>query len=80
MLNYGTSSLEARNPIAGGWVEIASRLRDMRTRADYDSVFVRIEDEIPSTLADARDFAARLDRLPKRHPQPGSVRQGSQYY
>ena len=54
-------------------------MKRARERADYESVFVRIEDQIPATLDEARDFAARLGRLPSRHPHPGSVRQGAQF-
>ena len=52
--------------------EIGARLKDERQRADYNTIFARIQDEVPDVLADARDFAARLSRLPSRHPNPKS--------
>jgi uncharacterized protein (UPF0332 family) len=55
--------------------EIAGRLKEKRERADYDDNYKRLADEIPEMLADAQDFAARLQRLDPRHPNPGSVRQ-----
>ena len=54
--------------------QIAGRLKEKRERADYNPNFIRIEDEVPELLAEARDFAARLDKLPARHPNPASVR------
>jgi uncharacterized protein (UPF0332 family) len=54
--------------------EIAARLKEKRERADYHQTYNRISDEIPGMLADARDFADRLRRLPSRHPNPVSVR------
>ncbi len=53
---------------------IAERLKEKRERADYRSQFVRIEDEVPEVLKDAREFAAKLAKLPPRHPSPQSVR------
>jgi hypothetical protein len=55
--------------------EIAGRLKEKRERADYDDNYKRLADEIPEMLADAQDFAVRLQRLDPRHPNPGSVRQ-----
>jgi hypothetical protein len=54
--------------------QIAIRLKEKRERADYKSVYRRIEEEVPQVLADARDFVARLGRLEPRHPNPGSMR------
>jgi uncharacterized protein (UPF0332 family) len=53
---------------------IAARLKEKRERADYNSFFARVQDEVPVLLADARDFAARLDKLPARFPNPKSMR------
>ena len=53
---------------------IAERLKEKRERADYSPHFTRIQDEVPELLADARDFATHLERLPLRHPRPESVR------
>jgi uncharacterized protein (UPF0332 family) len=54
---------------------IAVRLKEKRERADYENYFVRVVEEVPILLADAREFAALLNRLPVRHPNPGSMRQ-----
>jgi len=54
--------------------QIAMRLKEKRERADYNSHFARIEEEIPPTLADARRFEALLSTLADRHPNPASVR------
>ena len=54
--------------------QIAERLKEKRQRADYEPNFIRIEEEVPELLAEARDFAARLDKLPARYPNPASVR------
>jgi uncharacterized protein (UPF0332 family) len=54
---------------------IAGRLKEKRERADYQNNYKRLADEIPEMLADAQDFAARLQRLNPRHPNPSSVRQ-----
>ena len=53
---------------------IAVRLKGKRQQADYNGYFPRLEGEVPGVIADARDFAARLDKLPSRFPNPGSVR------
>jgi len=55
--------------------QIALRLKEKRERADYESVFTRIEEEVPAVLDDAREFARLLSILPPRHPNPRSVRQ-----
>lgn len=55
--------------------EIAGRLKEKRRRADYEEHYRRLVDEIPVMLTDAQDFAARLQRLNPRHPNPASVRQ-----
>lgn len=54
--------------------EIASRLKDKRERADYESIYVRITEEIPEMLADAQRFASGLQKLNPRHPNPASIR------
>lgn len=54
---------------------IAGRLKRQRERADYDNVFVRVNEEIPGALADVQDFATLLTRLPARHPNPRAMRQ-----
>ena len=54
---------------------IAGRLKRQRERADYDNGFVRVDEEIPGTLADALNFAALLVRIPARHPNPKAMRQ-----
>jgi predicted secreted protein len=54
--------------------QIALRLKEKREKADYRSVYRRIEEEVPQVLSEARDFAARLGRLAPRHPNPASVR------
>jgi hypothetical protein len=53
---------------------IGTRLKLNRERADYDDIFVRVKEEVPAALSDARDFAARLAKLPTRFPNPISVR------
>jgi uncharacterized protein (UPF0332 family) len=55
--------------------DLGSRLKENRRRADYDTVFVRAADDVPTILSDARDFALRLSRLPARLPNPASQRQ-----
>lgn len=55
--------------------QIADRLKEKRERADYRSTYARIADDIPDMLADAQDFATRLQQLHQRHPNPASVRQ-----
>jgi uncharacterized protein (UPF0332 family) len=55
--------------------EIAARIKEKRERADYNSSYARIDEDVPGMLADARDFAIRLARLPVRHPDPKSQRQ-----
>ena len=55
--------------------QIAGRLKEKRERADYDDNYKRLADEIPEMLADAQDFALRLQRLNPRHPNPASARQ-----
>jgi len=54
---------------------IANRLREKRVRADYNKVFLRIDDEIEALIQDAQDFAAGLVALPPRFPDPTHVRQ-----
>jgi hypothetical protein len=53
---------------------IAARLKETRERADYEALFVRIGEVVPTVISDAKDFAARLDRLPDRFPNPASIR------
>jgi uncharacterized protein (UPF0332 family) len=66
---------ESPEPDCRRLAEIAARLKEKRERADYNPHFVRVQEEVPDLLADARDFAARLGRLPTRHPNPSSRRQ-----
>jgi uncharacterized protein (UPF0332 family) len=54
--------------------QIALRLKEKREKADYKPVYHRIEEEVPQVLSEAQDFAARLERLAPRHPNPASVR------
>jgi uncharacterized protein (UPF0332 family) len=46
---------------------IADRIKEKRIRADYDPIFVRLEEEVPSILASAQDLANRLVKLDPRH-------------
>jgi hypothetical protein len=55
--------------------EIAKRLKEKRERADYNKVYLRINDEVNELIDDAQDFAARLVALPGRFPAPAHVRQ-----
>jgi len=55
--------------------QIANRLKQKRERADYDTTFPRIDEEVPIMLAEARHFAKLLATLPTRHPSPKSQRQ-----
>ena len=55
--------------------QIAGRLKEKRERADYQPNFARLDVEVPNLLADARDFATKLQNLPHRFPKPSSVRQ-----
>lgn len=54
---------------------IAVRLKKLRERADYEPMFVRIDEEIPFVLEDAQVFAALLSKLPARHPSKRAMRQ-----
>lgn len=54
---------------------IAGRLKEKRERADYENHFARLDEEVPSLLAEARDFAALLATVHPRHPNPASMRQ-----
>jgi uncharacterized protein (UPF0332 family) len=54
---------------------IAARLKEKRERADYENYFARVAEEVPGLLADAKEFAERLNRLPSRYPNPKSMRQ-----
>lgn len=54
---------------------MALRLKEKRERADYEDSFARIAEEVPVILEDVREFAAVLNRLPARHPNPKSMRQ-----
>jgi uncharacterized protein (UPF0332 family) len=69
--------LFSTNPEPDCWklAQIASRLKEKRERADYDSVYPRVDEEVPVVLEAARDFATRLAKLPARHPNPKSQRQ-----
>jgi uncharacterized protein (UPF0332 family) len=54
--------------------EIAKRLKEKRQRADYEDFYARLGDDMPAILADAKDFADRLARLPARLPVNSGVR------
>ena len=54
--------------------QITARLREKRNRADYEPYFVRIEEEIPELLKDARNFSAGIKILAPRFPNPASTR------
>jgi uncharacterized protein (UPF0332 family) len=54
--------------------ELGSRLRDIRARADYSDLFLRIEEEVEEVIRDAKSFAANLTDLAARLPSPRSVR------
>jgi uncharacterized protein (UPF0332 family) len=53
---------------------IALRLKEKRERADYESHYARVADDVPAVLAEAQQFVAMLNRLPARHPNPQSQR------
>jgi uncharacterized protein (UPF0332 family) len=55
--------------------ELGARIKENRRRADYEPFFVRVAEEVPAIIADARDFALRLGKLPARLPNPASQRQ-----
>ena len=55
--------------------QIAGRLKEKRERADYNHYFARIDEEVPSLLADAQRFALLLSRINPRHPNQRSQRQ-----
>jgi hypothetical protein len=69
--NYSDSPEPACRRLA----EIAKRLKYKRELADYQSVYRRISDDVPVMLADARDFAGRLQALSSRFPSPAHIRQ-----
>lgn len=54
--------------------DLGNQLREKRVRADYRDPYTRIEEDVPAILRDAQDFATRLSRLDRRHPNPRSVR------
>jgi uncharacterized protein (UPF0332 family) len=53
---------------------IGNRMRGRRVRADYEPFFVRVEEEAGAVLEDAEEFANRLGKLDRRHPNPRSQR------
>ena len=61
-------------PIAQRMAVIAERLKEKRERADYENTYLRIAEDVPIQLEEARKFAALLNSLPARHPSPGSTR------
>jgi hypothetical protein len=62
-------------PLCRRMAQIAERLKEKRERADYQSSpFIRIDEEVPVLLDDAREFKTLLESLPQRHPRPQSVR------
>ncbi|MDQ2946921.1 MAG: hypothetical protein M3Y27_13425 [Acidobacteriota bacterium] len=54
---------------------IALRLKEKRERADYETSFVRVAEEVPTLLADAQEFAVLLNMLPASRSNPSSMRQ-----
>lgn len=54
--------------------QMGLRLKQKREKADYESAYIRIVEDVEAVLEDAADFAVRLRKLPGRHPNPGSVR------
>ena len=68
--NFGDSP----DPDCQKLAHIAARLKEKRERADYEDYYLRLADEIPVVLADAKDFEIRLQSLNSRHPSPTSVR------
>jgi uncharacterized protein (UPF0332 family) len=54
---------------------IAGRMKEKRERADYGDRYARVAEDVPTLLADAREFEALLRGLPERHPNPRSMRQ-----
>lgn len=54
--------------------QIGMRLKEKRERADYRSVFLRLADEAPHILSEAKTFAEILLAVPTRHPNPKSMR------
>jgi uncharacterized protein (UPF0332 family) len=54
--------------------QIADRLREKRTRADYEDLYPRITEDAQTVVADAQDFVERLNKLDKRFPNPSSIR------
>ena len=69
-------TLYARNPdpLCAKLGQMGERLKEKRRMADYEEQFPRLADEVAGVLADALDFARRLDSLPPRFPNPKSVR------
>jgi hypothetical protein len=67
--------IDSPEPACKKLAVIATRLKEKRERADYQDVYRRISDDIPVMLADAQDFAGRLQTLNARFPSPAHVRQ-----
>ncbi len=65
---------ESPDPDCSQLGQIALRLKQKREKADYEGIYRRIEEEVPAVLQEAQDFAARLERLASRFPNPSSVR------
>jgi uncharacterized protein (UPF0332 family) len=54
--------------------ELGRRLKEIRARADYEDLFLRIEDEVEVVIRDAKAFAVNLNSLAARLPSPQNVR------
>ncbi len=54
---------------------IANRLREKRNRADYENIFLRVAEEVPLLLEDAKKFTMLLGTVHARHPDQKSMRQ-----
>jgi uncharacterized protein (UPF0332 family) len=65
---------ESPEPACQRLAVIAARLKEKRERADYNSSYVRVREEVPGLLEDAQNFAAGLNVLPARHPDPRNQR------
>jgi uncharacterized protein (UPF0332 family) len=51
------------------------RMKRRRRKADYEAVYLRLEEEAAEMLVDARAFAEKLARVEARHPNPAGQRQ-----
>lgn len=69
-LLYESSPVSECNKLA----VLGMRLRSRRERADYDDVYLRLDEEIGEILNTAHEFAALLDKVDRRHPNTTSQR------